>query len=72
MNAILKLALFLLCVYATGLAAYRLYKLLNGKIEGSQTIGHLIFYSLLLITANAGLFFGGLLLFVKLYDYLSA
>lgn len=71
MPTVLKALLFAAFLYAMGLAGYRLYGLLNKKIEGSRTLGQLLFYSLLMIAANAGLFVGGLWAFLNLYEYLS-
>ncbi len=71
MNDVLKIVLFLLFGYGICLAGYKLYVFLNHKIIGSRSLLPLLGYALLLIACNVALFFGGLLLFLKLYEYLS-
>lgn len=71
MATAIKFILFCVFVYAMILGFLRLYKLLNNKIIGSQTMTGVVGYALLLLAANVLLFFGGLALFYKLYVYLS-
>lgn len=71
MTTVLKFVLFCLFVYAMAIGFYRVYRLLNEKIIGGQTLLQVLGFAVLLIVANLFLFTTGLFLFIKLYDYLS-
>lgn len=71
MATILKLFLFCLFVYGMIIGFYRLYKALNARIIGANTMAGVAGYALLLICANLVLFFGGIVLFYQLYHFLS-
>ena len=49
---------------------YKLYRALNDRIIGSQTITGVAGYALLLFVGCLVLFFGGLLVIFKVYLYL--
>lgn len=70
MHVVLKVVFPLLVVYGMMVGFYRLYRLLNGKITGSNTLLAVVTYALLLVLANAVSFFGGLLFLFGVYLYL--
>ena len=70
MNKILRLVLFLSFFFGVAVAGYKVYRRLNERIVSSHSGWQLLGFSLLLIAVNVLLFFGGLFLFLKLYEYL--
>ena len=71
MDALLKIVFPILVVFLMIIGFYRLYRLLNEKITGSQTLIQVFSYSLLLFLSCLGLFVGGLFLLFKMYLFLT-
>lgn len=64
-----KLLLFLIIFSLALLSGYSLFGFLNRKINESETGLQILSYSLLLVLACAGLFFGGLFVLIKSYNF---
>ena len=71
MFPVLKVLLFPLLAGIVMLAGYKAYVYFNDKINGSRTIWTLLFFALSLVAVNIGLIIGGMLLLVKVYEWLS-
>lgn len=72
MLPLFKLLIFFIVLAVVVLLGYWSYKKLNDKIIPSETLTALLCYSLILITANMLLFFGGSLLLLSLFRLLSS
>ncbi|MCW3073578.1 MAG: hypothetical protein JWP69_647 [Flaviaesturariibacter sp.] len=70
MDSIIRLLLFVGFFGAVALIGAKLYFLINGKIQNSQSSWGFIGYALLLFALYAALFFGSLVVFVMMYDFL--
>jgi|GEM_PF-2568884 len=70
MSIFLKAALVFLTIVGMVWLGYLLFKRLNKKIQNSDTWGQIIGYSLLLFTACAALFFGGIYLLIYGYNFM--
>lgn len=71
MFPVLKVLLFPLLAGIVMVAGYKAYVYFNDKINGSGTIWALLFFALSLVAVNIGLIIGGMLLLVKVYEWLS-
>lgn len=70
MDSLLKIIIPVLLALLMIIGFYKLYRALNDKITGSQTMTEVVGYALLLFAGCLGLFFGGLLVIFKVYLYL--
>ena len=70
MDSLLKIIIPLLLAMLMIIGFYKLYRALNDKIIGSQTMTGVAGYALLLFISCLALFFGGLLVIFKTYLYL--
>jgi hypothetical protein len=70
MEIIFKLLIFLVFFISILITGYKGYFIINNKITGSKNGWELIGFSLLLLFFYTLLFFGGLLAFIKAYDFL--
>lgn len=71
MHTIIKLVLFGLFIYAMINGFLNLYRFLNGKIAGSQTLPGVLGVALILVLANLVLYCLGIFVFLKIYEFLS-
>ena len=71
MGSVYKLVLFFLIFGFMVIAGFRAFRYVNSKIMDTETAGELLGYTILLILINGGLFFGGLWVLIKAYDFLS-
>lgn len=71
METVLKLLIFLVFFLSILVTGYKAYFIINNKITSSKNGWELIGFSLLLIFFYTLLFFGGLLAFIKAYDFLT-
>ena len=67
---LLKIVVPVLLAMLMIIGFYKLYRALNDKIIGSQTMAGVAGYALLLFVSCLVLFFGGLLVIFKVYLYL--
>ena len=72
MLPLFKSLVFFIVLAVVVLLGYWSFKKSNEKIITSETLTALLRYSLILITANMLLFFGGSLLLLSLYRLLSS
>ena len=70
MDALIKIFLPVLLALLMIIGFYKLYRALNDKIIGSQTMTEVAAYALLLFLSCSVLFFGGLLVIFKVYLFL--
>ncbi len=70
MPAVFKLILFLIIVGMMLISGYYSFIFLNRKINESNTGWEITGYSVLLFVINLLLFFGGLLLLIRIYAFL--
>ena len=71
MDALIKVVFPILLAYLMIVGFYRLYRLLNEKITGSNTLTQVLFYALVLFLSCLALFVGGLFTLFKVYLLLS-
>jgi hypothetical protein len=71
MFPLLKVLLFPLLAAIVMLAGYKAYVYFNEKIKGSATLTALLLYACSLIAVSIGLIIGGMLVLVKIYEWLS-
>jgi hypothetical protein len=71
MGSVYKLVLFFVILGFMIIAGFRAFQYVNSKIMDTKTAWELLGYTILLILINGGLFFGGLWVLIKTYDFLS-
>ena len=70
MQSVFQLLLFLTIVGTMLISGYYSFIFLNKKIKESKTGWEITWYSVLLFLINLLLFFGGLLLLIRVYAFL--
>lgn len=71
MDAVFKLLLLLLFFVCMFLAGSKIYVFLNTKIKESKSGFQILLFSLLMLAAFAGLFFGGFYVLIEVYGFLA-
>lgn len=71
MFPLLKIMLFPLIAGVVGLLGYRAYRTFNERINASRTLTALLWNTFLLVAINAVLLFGGIIVLVRVYEWLS-
>ena len=71
MDTLLKVVFPVLIAYLMIIGFYRLYRLLNDKITGSNTLTGVLFYAFVLFLSCLALFVGGLYALFGIYVFLA-